>query len=169
MMRLASGLLVAVLLTTCVISGTFAKYISEKSAEDSARVAKWAFEVNGADIAKTDMVFNLFDTIVDTKTDAPETDVKDGGVSEEIIAPGTKGSFVINLENKSEVNATYAIAFSVAYAKDAEDNDMVIPIEYSLTGAADSWKTDINQINVAATNIAMSDGADDGDDEATVG
>lgn len=41
MMRLASGLLVAVLLTTSVISGTFAKYTTSASSQDSARVAKW--------------------------------------------------------------------------------------------------------------------------------
>ena len=41
MMRIASVLLVAVLLSTCVISGTFAKYTTSNSATDSARVAKW--------------------------------------------------------------------------------------------------------------------------------
>lgn len=41
MMRTASGLLVATLLTTSVISGTFAKYTSQDSASDTARVAKW--------------------------------------------------------------------------------------------------------------------------------
>ena len=41
MMRVASALLVAVLLTTCSISGTFAKYVTTNSAEDSARVAKF--------------------------------------------------------------------------------------------------------------------------------
>lgn len=41
MMRLASVLLVITLLTTSVISGTFAKYTSQDSATDTARVAKW--------------------------------------------------------------------------------------------------------------------------------
>ena len=41
MMRLASVLLVLTLLSTSVISGTFAKYITTDSANDSARVAKW--------------------------------------------------------------------------------------------------------------------------------
>ena len=34
-MRLASGLLVAVMLTTCIISGTFAKYVTTNKAEDT--------------------------------------------------------------------------------------------------------------------------------------
>ena len=49
MMRLASFLLVATLLTTSMISGTFAKYVTEGSASDSARVAKWGVEVEATD------------------------------------------------------------------------------------------------------------------------
>lgn len=41
MMRIASVLLVAVLISTCAISGTFAKYITKAEGEDTARVAKW--------------------------------------------------------------------------------------------------------------------------------
>lgn len=44
MMRLASVLLVCVLLTTSVISGTFAKYTTTSSVNDSARVAYWGFK-----------------------------------------------------------------------------------------------------------------------------
>ena len=44
MMRAASALLIAVLMTTSVISGTFAKYVSQDSATDSARVAMWGVE-----------------------------------------------------------------------------------------------------------------------------
>ena len=45
MMRLASALLVAVLLTTCAISGTFAKYVTAETGSDSARVAKWGVTI----------------------------------------------------------------------------------------------------------------------------
>ena len=45
MMRAASALLVAVLLTTSTISGTFAKYVTQDSAKDVARVAKWGVEL----------------------------------------------------------------------------------------------------------------------------
>ncbi|MBR6427468.1 MAG: hypothetical protein IKS28_06555 [Clostridia bacterium] len=62
MMRIASVLLVAALITTCAISGTFAKYVTKVSGEDSARVAKWGIilGVSGgeafADKYKTDEV-----------------------------------------------------------------------------------------------------------------
>lgn len=39
MMRLASALLVAVMLTTCTISGTYAKYVTSEDNTDTARVA----------------------------------------------------------------------------------------------------------------------------------
>ena len=40
-MRTASGLMIAALLTTSMISGTFAKYTTADAAQDSARAAKW--------------------------------------------------------------------------------------------------------------------------------
>ena len=45
MMRAASVLLVAVMLTTCAISGTFAKYVTSDSGSDFARVAKFGVTV----------------------------------------------------------------------------------------------------------------------------
>lgn len=51
-LRLASILMMACLMTTCVISGTFAKYVTTDSASDTARVAKWGIElaVDGDDV-----------------------------------------------------------------------------------------------------------------------
>ena len=65
-MRLASGLLVAVLLTTCAISGTFAKYVSDATNSDTARVAKWSIEVEGEEIGVAGdpvVAFDLFETV----------------------------------------------------------------------------------------------------------
>lgn len=44
MMRIASILLVCVLATTCGISGTFAKYVTSSTMNDTARVAYWGFK-----------------------------------------------------------------------------------------------------------------------------
>ena len=41
MLKIAAILMVAVLLTTCAISSTFAKYVTSDSYSDTARVAKW--------------------------------------------------------------------------------------------------------------------------------
>ena len=48
MMRLASVLLVLTLLSTSVISGTFAKYVTSDQASDTARVAKFGVVVSAS-------------------------------------------------------------------------------------------------------------------------
>lgn len=90
MMRIASVLLVAVLLTTCAISGTFAKYVTENSGISSARVAKWGVEITASGDA--------FST--QYKTD--DTTTKDSAIlngnsviscnTDNLVAPGTKGN-----------------------------------------------------------------------------
>lgn len=53
-MRIASMLLVLVLLTTCVISGTFAKYTTKGESTDTAQVAKFGVTItaNGTTFAQ---------------------------------------------------------------------------------------------------------------------
>ena len=149
MMRVASALLVAVLLTTCAISGTFAKYVSTATAEDSARVARWSFEVGaGNDIATaTTFTFDLFKTIKDTDgSDEDDISPADGT----IIAPGTQGSFDIVLNNKSEVTANYAIDYTV-------DNDDNIPVKFSVDGT--NWTDDLADVAASeATELAATNG-----------
>lgn len=107
MMRIASVLLVAVLLSTCAISGTFAKYTTTVTGTATAKVATWNVDVAGGTETFT---FNLFDTLKDSNGTSDETDVD---TSSKIIAPGTSGSFAIVVNNKSEVNATYTTTFTV--------------------------------------------------------
>ena len=85
-LRAASTLLVAVLLSTCAISGTFAKYVTSGSGTDSARVAKWGVEITATgetfakSYAKDDTSFT-----VDTYTVVSAADDK-------VVAPGTNGN-----------------------------------------------------------------------------
>ena len=90
MMRLASGLLVAVLMTTSVISGTFAKYVTTASASDTARVAKFGVVVTAEG--------SLFgETYLKTNADTPGADDADKATitvessnENKVVAPGTK-------------------------------------------------------------------------------
>lgn len=102
MMRTASVLLVLTLLTVCVISGTFAKYVSEGNGTDTARVAKWGVEVtgNGTTFAKTyakdDNKFSLdTNSVVSTAN---------------VVAPGTKGAMAT-----MTLNGTPEVAVRVNY------------------------------------------------------
>ena len=138
MMRIASVLLVAVLLSTCVISGTYAKYASEYTGESTARVAKWAFTfANDVNDEKNEFTFDLFEY-----TDA-SVDVNGAEDRDKVIAPGTTGSFALEITNASEVSAKYKVTL------EAENADN-IPIEYSLVGgeSAQDWTQDITQLNV---------------------
>ena len=86
MMRIASVLLVAVLLTTCAISGTFAKYTTGADADDTARVAKWGVTatVTGGAFAKT---YDADDQ--DTELDVTVS----SSIEDKLVAPGTEGTF----------------------------------------------------------------------------
>lgn len=80
MMRISAALLVAVLLTTCVISGTFAKYVTSDSETDSAEVANWGVTVTVSGDA----------TAVQDTTDS-NTEAHIVSNVGELLAPGTKG------------------------------------------------------------------------------
>ena len=146
MVRLVALLAVAMMFTMCFVGGTFAKYTSSATGSDSARVAKWAFKVSNANIVtENNFTFDLFNnTVKDSGGTSNETDMSptDGT----IIAPGTSGSFDIVLKNESEVNATYAIDYTVT-------NTSNIPVKFSIDGT--DWKDDIHQLNVSDISIAM--------------
>ncbi|MDO4618738.1 MAG: hypothetical protein Q4B31_04360 [Clostridia bacterium] len=137
-LRVATLMLALTLITSCFVGGTFAKYISQTKGTDSVTVAEWSFIVEGEDITTdTDstVTFNIFETINDTGNAADETSVVDGK-----IAPGTAGSFQFDLENTSEVDAKYTIAFK-------ETNNSNIPLQYTLTpDDEDSWKDTIDEL-----------------------
>ena len=148
MVRLVAALAVTMMFTMCLVGGTFAKYTSSATGNDNANVAKWDISVNGANITTSDtFTFDLFNTVNDTKDNNAETDMAPNGGT--IIAPGTRGSFDIVIKNDSQVNATYAIDYTVT-------NTNNIPVEFSTNGT--DWKTDINELDV--TNVAIGLGAD---------
>ena len=133
-----------VLVATCLVTGTWAKYTSTKAlTSDTATVAKWDIKVEGLSMVTENPTidFDLFTTIVDTIDGNTDADVAKGK-----IAPGTKGLFVLDVENDSEVNATFAIAFTAT-------NASVVPLQFSTDGT--TWEDNIAYIDVAATAIDM--------------
>lgn len=112
MMRLASGLLVAVLITTSTISGTFAKYVTADIAEDSARVAKW-----GVVVTADGTLFGK--TYLNATGDTPGADDADPATitvkssnDEKVVAPGTKNDTGISasISGKPEVDVRVMVA-----------------------------------------------------------
>ena len=137
MVRIVAILAVTMMFTLCFVGGTFAKYTSSSAGTDSATVAKWDIKVNSVNIATTDtFTFDLFKTITDSDLSSAETD----------MTPGTSGKFDIVIKNDSQVNATYAIDYSVT-------NTNSIPVQFSVDGT--TWKTDINELDVTGVAIDM--------------
>ena len=83
MMRIAAVLLVVTLLSTCAISGTFAKYIPKGEGDGNARVAAWGIEISMED--------HLF--AAQYETDDADYEGEYSVVSadlSDVVAPGTK-------------------------------------------------------------------------------
>lgn len=140
------------------VSGTYAKYTSSIAGSDDANVAKWSWTINETDIdtyakstAENAFTFDLLETVKDSDGTSNEEDVDTG-----LLAPGMTGEFDIDIANKSEVNATYAINFTEEQTNLA-DGVTRIPIEYSTDGGT-TWNATIASSNVSATNIAMKTG-----------
>ena len=76
-MRVAAGLAVAALLSTCLVSGTFAKYTTSGTSSDSARVAKFGVTITGGG--------NAFSTTYNNNTIKSSNEDK-------VVAPGAEGS-----------------------------------------------------------------------------
>jgi flagellin-like hook-associated protein FlgL len=95
MMRLACFLLVAVLISTSAISGTYAKYVTKDTAMDSARVAKWGVQIDaaGTTFAEAyDAKAEGNDPAADKTSTAVtvRSDLTHGSINN-LVAPGTNG------------------------------------------------------------------------------
>jgi hypothetical protein len=113
MMRLASALLVAVLLTTCAISGTFAKYVTEDTGSDYARVAKWGVVIEADSF---DMFKNEYETTDSGFSGAYSVSSSNG---DKLLAPGTDGKFAdIAITGTPEVAVEVSIVADVAVTGD---------------------------------------------------
>lgn len=113
MMRVASVLLIAVLLTTCAISGTFAKYVTEGSTTDKARVAKFGVTVE----ASSDLFAKNYVRTTNVPGSADLT--VESSNTDNVVAPGTQSSadgMKLSVKGKPEVAVN--VAFSVTKAED---------------------------------------------------
>ena len=127
-LRIASVLLIAVLMTTCVIGGTFAKYTSTVNATaESATIAKWDVKLTEADGLTKIESFDLFKTSATYEEDG---ETVDDHVTQGKIAPGTGGQFVFKVQNDSEVAMACVITFETTGIGEIE-NDL-IPIEFAI-------------------------------------
>ena len=108
MMRVASALLVAVLMTTCAISGTFAKYTTSDTDTDTARVAKFGIQVD----VVVDGAFATEYAATESVTDVSSNVIANTVVSsnaDNLLAPGTDGTLL----KTATVTGTSEVAVNV--------------------------------------------------------
>ena len=99
-LKLAGILLALVLVTSCFVGGTFAKYVTTGTGSDSARVAKFGVTVtaNGTMFAKE------YDTNTENVKGTIAKSVVSSNDKEKVVAPGTSGKMVsMTLAGKPEV------------------------------------------------------------------
>lgn len=151
-MRLASVLLVLCLITTCTVSGTYAKYVSADSAIDTARVAKWGVNVVAGGTLFSDAYFEGYagGTNEAAKWDSASLDINDSGYKltvmtathsdppnqDNLVAPGTKSAgdgMIVGLGGKPEVatNVKIKIAAKDVYLEKGT-YAYLTPIELSM-------------------------------------
>ena len=144
MMKIAAILMVAVLLTTCAISSTFAKYVTSGTSDDSARVA--AFGVTVATNFKT-----LFASTYDGEGDVSVNNDSTTYTASDLVAPGTAGG----VTTASVITGKPEVAVAVVTTADVNlgdkwvlaDGTFYCPVVFTINGTAYSYDkvTDQNE------------------------
>lgn len=112
--KLASGLLVLCLMTTCVIGATLAKYTTAGSGADQARVAKWGVRISAAANSAFKTEYDKDDNSYTKGTVSVESS---STPADNVVAPGTSGSAAqFSISGKPEV--AVRLSFAMTDVKD---------------------------------------------------
>ena len=129
----AAGLLFAlVLITSCFVGGTFAKYVTTGNGGASARVAKFGVTMSVANDTAFQKTYRTDNSSVSTTI----TNSVDSSGPENLVAPGTKGSNFVVLS----IKGTPEVAVNVKIAAEGHDVFLKAGEYLNLTTAADSDK-----------------------------
>ena len=109
-LKLASGLLILCLITTCAISTTLAKYTTGDTASDTARVAKWGVEVSASGTMFGKAYGATGSGEFADKIMAEVSGSVNTSTGEKVVAPGTRNDtgIQIKLKGKPEVSFEFA-------------------------------------------------------------
>lgn len=125
-LRIAFLLLVLCMISTVMLSGTFAKYTSEYAGQDTALVARWNFEATDGttSLGEANQQLDLFSHAYDEY-------INEKAGEHYIIAPGVEGEFTIAMSFLSDVDAKVTVDFD---KEGSTVNDAVynLPIVYSV-------------------------------------
>lgn len=101
--RLGALALMLTVITTCLLGGTMARYVTEVTGSATATVAAWKFQANSSGEATTFTTIDLGSTA--NRTNYDEKTLKEG-----VLAPGTSGQFTISINGDgSDVGIDYNV------------------------------------------------------------
>ncbi len=133
-MRIAAVMLVFALLTTCIISGSFAKYVTTGStAGETARVAKWGVTIEGTGTTFAKNYLKNVGATANTGTTETTGITVKSSTNDLVVAPGTKGtlaSFTVTgtPEVSAQINYEATITFENGW------NASTCPIVFTVNG-----------------------------------
>ncbi|OQA06080.1 MAG: hypothetical protein BWY65_02283 [Firmicutes bacterium ADurb.Bin373] len=128
--RITMLLVVLCLISTAMLSGTFAKYTSEFAGEDTALIAKWDISVK--DGTNNELEVSPAIAELDLFKHAYTVNINEKDGSDYIIAPGVNGEFSLKIQNKGDVAA------KITFDLDKTGTAGTVPIEYSVDGG-NTW------------------------------
>ena len=130
-LKLAGILLALVLVTSCFVGGTFAKYVTSGTGNDTARVAKFGVKVT----AEGSTFANAYTTNDNTVTGIAQS-VISSGENEKVVAPGTSGQMAaIKITGTPEVavNVRYNLNEMTLVNWTDKDGKFYCPLTISIT------------------------------------
>ena len=147
MLKIAAVLLVAVLLTTCAISSTFAKYVTDAgSHSETARVAMWGVEVE-TELSNTSGPQLFLDEYANVKSNN----------GNDVLAPGTSGMYTFDLT----ITGTPETSLQVLLTSDGDAAQEYIKCTNAGLAAQLKWyvgttESDLEEVdNIAAVNAEI--------------
>lgn len=109
------------MMSTSLVGATMARYVTEVTGSATAKVAAWSFKANNSG---QDNKFAEID-LASTRTSYDGTDIKSG-----VIAPGTSGSFEIEIDGTgSEVGIDYSVNIAAADKKITLPSDLTFKVD----------------------------------------
>ncbi len=146
-MRLASVMLMLCLITTCAISGTFAKYTTSASAQDSARVAKWGVKIA---MNADDTFFS--DSYGDDDLASDSNVTVQGESSAKVVAPGTKGNLAtVTISGKPEVKTNVQVTVDLDLGSNWKLADTTVYCPLVITVNSTPYKVNLSDANMDTT------------------
>lgn len=132
-LRAAAVLFALALITSCFVGGTFAKYVTNGTGTDTARVAKFGVKVE----ANGTMFAEQYDTDKEAKTVVSSRVGVAEGKKDNVVAPGTSGKMVsmkLSGQPEVDVHVNYAPTVTLSDNWKDKDNNFYCPLQIKVNG-----------------------------------